>query len=506
MDPVKLAHRAVTAPAEKVRRKLAQERIDLLYENTEHILIAEVGRIFTDATIRTRLEPFLRLAASPSLFSRTIHEVANPVYQVAPTRKVALGESRAADKEQTRRLRRLVDKVNLDCRMDLAALVGLAANAAFLLFRNDARLGCIVDVVTAADCTVLPDPADPLRELGFIYDRPAVDAQGNVVPAYAYVDDEETFYFSQHGQLLPHPSTGKIERVPSDIFPVVPIHFTERPIGQYWDTTSGNSLKHASIAASLITALALKLHKSAGFKQLVVSGDILAFPKDQALDEESALVAPEGTSISTLDLTSPATHYLATLDDIVRRMAANYGINLDRLNAKAGADASDAGLLERREDAIKVFRKAESRAFELLKAFSRFEPEYVLDPDGRLEIDFGEISLRTDPAGTLELWDRQISMGLRNELDNVRALNPEIDSDEEAWDEFERNLTVHARAIEMMRALNMTQNAQPSMPGQDPQANGAMGPPVRDGEMTKDEAAAKASGSVEMYHEEKDSE
>lgn len=486
-DPLQTAYLAVTDPAEKERKRLAQRRVDLLFQNTDGILTERISKLFKDPAVRARILGFVPMAAATAVFCRTINEIAGPAYQVSPTRKVLAGEGREPDKEQTKRYRDLARITRLDFKLDLACHIGLACNSVFVHHRYNDRLGHLLDVLTPAQVSVITDPEDTQRELAIIYEKEYRKPDGQTECSYVYWDDEETFAFSKHGMRLTASTPHTLGRLP-----FVPIHMTERPCGQYWDTTTGHALEAGDEAAMLLMALTLKLHKSAGFKQPIVIGDIVAFPKGQAFDEENAIVAPEGTRMETLDLTSPAEHYLATLRDLVQRVSANNGINLDRLNAKAGAESSDLGLQERREDAIKIFRWAEEECFEVRRLYSRYTPGLALDDDARVSVDFGEMSLRTDPAGTLELWKSKISMGLRNELDNVRALNPEIDSDEEAWEEYQRNLDIHAEAVDRMRKLNMGSDASPDMPGQDARQNGAMGPMVRDGEMTADEAAMMA--------------
>ncbi len=494
VDPLRAAFEAVSDSAEKERKRQANVRVDLFYESVETILRREISRLFNDPDVAAKLMAFARLAGSPNLFRRTIDEVAGPAYQIPPTRKVRIGEGREPDKEQTQRYRKLVKATKLDRRLDLACHLGHACNTVFLSCRYSERLGPIVDVLTPAQVTVIPDPDDLHRELAVIYEREARTSDGRPECVYVYWDDAEMFLFNQYGARLPVPSTGEWRATHTyGRIPFVPVHLTDRPCGTYWDTSSGNALVAGALAAMILTALTLKLHKSSGFRQPVVTGDIVGFPKGQTFDEENAVVVPEGTRLEVMDLVAPASHYLETLRDIVQRTAANYGINLDRLNAKSSADASDVGLQERREDAVKIFRCAEEEVFDLLRILSSHTPDMTLSDAAVLEVDFGELTLRTDPMGTLDLWERQIKGAMRNELDNIRALNPEIDSDEEAWEEFDRNLEIHAQAIERMRALNMNKDAGPDMPGQDAQENGALGPKVRDEEITSDEAAEQAA-------------
>jgi hypothetical protein len=477
----RLAHRVVSDAAERERRRLAQERVDLYYEMTASVLENAVFSLFTDATVRAKLRPFLKLGGATNLFRRTIDEVAGPIYQIPPTRKVLPTEGREPDKDASKKYRELAKAVRLDKRMDLACHLGQASNHVFLVGRQPKSLPFpVVEVMTPAQVTVLTHPDDAQLEVGLVYDREYRGEKARVL-----WDDTEMVVFSAGGQLLKHePHT--LGRVPW-----VAIHMTERPGGQYWDMTTGTALFTASVCASLLTALTMKLHKTHGFRQIIVTGDVVNFPKEQSLDEEAAILAPEGTSISTLDMATPGSHYLATLADIVTRAAADRGISLERLNAKAGSESEDVGLEERRADAIKVFRSAEEDAFDLLTTMRAG----TVTAGSRLETDYGELTMRTDPMGTLQLWEKQEERGLRNVLDDIRAMNPEIDSDEEAWSEFERNLDVRAKKIEMLRKLNMSATAGAEMPGQNAQQNGALGPAVRDGRMTKDEAAEQSEGA-----------
>jgi hypothetical protein len=140
---------------------------------------------------------------------------------------------------------------------------------------------------------------------------------------------------------------------------------------------------------------------------------------------------------------------------------------------------------------------AELEQFEVLRMVAA-EAGQPLPADARVDVDFGEIEFRADPKGTIELWKLLRSMGLMNTLDMIKRMNPEVRSDDDAWSEFDRNLAVEAKRVEMMRALQMSADMEPDMPGQDAKANGALGPLTRDGKITGDEAermSREGSGS-----------
>ena len=58
---------------------------------------------------------------------------------------------------------------------------------------------------------------------------------------------------------------------------------------------------------------------------------------------------------------------------------------------------------------------------------------------------------------------------------------------------IDEKMAEEAVIIARRRALNIPADATADEPGQDPQHNGAMGPKVRSGAMTRDEAAAQAA-------------
>lgn len=485
-DPLALARSYVGEPGETQRRANAQRRIDLYLDNGAPTIRKEIHSIFRESAVRERLEPFIKMAGSQSLLKRIVDEQARPVYSTPPRRTLNPPSQQAA-------FDGLATECKLNEKMDLACRLVHACNTVWLFYRFTDRLGVVLDVLTPNMTTVIPDPDDPTRELALIYDR-RVRIDGKEHVAHVYWDDAETFTFLGDGTLLPD-AFGKTRRE-HDIgrIPFTTIHRRER-WGTFHDTTGGNDIEAGTIAAGLLTALSLKLLKSQGERQLVVMGDIHGFPKGQVLDGESAIVAPEGTSIDSLDMRSDARHYLEVIDAITNRVANNHGVNRDRLDAKPGDPAGDIGLLERRADAIRVFWRAEQDGFEVLKRVSREHPAFRLAPDAKLEVDFGEIHHRTDRETQLRIRESEEKRGLRTVLDDIMEDQPEITSEEAARAEFHKNMDVYSWRIETVRALQTPRGSDPADPGSGAKANGSLGPAVRDGKITKDDAADLAVGT-----------
>src|SRR3990167_8506812 len=366
-----------------------------------------------------------------------------------------------------------------------------ATNWSGLFYRVSDRRGFIVDALTSDQSTAIPDPDDPGREAAIIYDREIWNpATHRMETVNVFWDDFETFTFRNNKTLV-----AESYEHGYGLLPFVAAHRRERRCGVYYEQTDGDDLVAAQKAIFLLTTLVLRLHKAQGHKQLVISGDIANVPKDQTIDEENAIVLPDGTSIQSVDLAANASHYTATIDLITEKVAANHGINRDRLNQKTSSPVDEAGLLERRADAIRVFERVEFAGFEVMKVVSKQHEDSALRLSDAAElesVDFGEFEYRTDPKAKLDLWQQMRSMGLRSIYDDIRALNPEIQSDEECEKKLLDNAGINAVWVERLRALNMAKDPQTDEPGQNAEENGAMGAAVRDGKMTKDEAAEQA--------------
>jgi hypothetical protein len=81
-------------------------------------------------------------------------------------------------------------------------------------------------------------------------------------------------------------------------------------------------------------------------------------------------------------------------------------------------------------------------------------------------------------------------------FDCLREDNAEIETDAQAAEELANNVEIRAAVVELMRSLNIRTDANLDEPGQTPKANGEMGPAVRDGHMTRDQAAEMASAEM----------
>jgi hypothetical protein len=483
-DPARAAKAWLSSPEEKARRQLAQSRRYLLQDNAQNEIKREIARLFTDATVKERTMMFAHLAQSVTLFRRVIAERVRPVYLISPVR--SLKDPAGQDKFQ-----RVVDETYLDAVAPRWLTAALGTGAAFAYPRYVQRLDRIViDVIPACSVTVIPDPDDPCRELAVIYDKQVFTADGKSETWHVYWDDTITFQMDANDNVVPFEKGGDAYRPNTlGIIPFVAIHPYGR-MGAYWNPTGGTSLVQANMPICALTALALRKLKARGFNQIVVTGDALRFPKGQAMDEESAILAPEGTDVHEIGTEADSANYLDMIEALENRAAAEFGISRARLNQDKVGD--DTGLTEQRAEMVKLMAEAEHELFEVLKVVSGETTDRQIPADAEMSIDFGEYQFRADAEAELRVWREKRSQGVRNILDHIKSENPEIRTDEEAKAEAMRNLSTESWFIEERRALNMPEGASVTDPGQDPAANGAMGPAVRDGKLTKDQAAAMA--------------
>lgn len=492
VDPLKVAKDLVASRADKDRRAEYGKRVDLLLDDSMKSIGDLAATQFKALEVVNALREVAPISGVLSLMRRVASEISRPVYSTPPTREVkpkASGEVYAEIARKTR----------LNERLDLACFLAVGTNTLQLHPRWTKRLGPVLDVLTPDNYRVIVDPDDPTRELAVIYDSAVIDANGGKDTIYTYWDDTEAFRWRASGKAeliegrdgTPVATLTEASGHPG-VLPFVAVHARER-WGSYWDLQTGKALVAASEYVDLLMALTLNLHKTQGFKQFVAQGATAAMVRDQALSESGVLILPEGVTLALMDLATDAQHYRDTVEFVVQHVAANHGINRERMNQENKQVADHVGLLERRAEAIRIFRDVELRLFDLFKIISRGKGELALDEKATLEIDFAEISHKVDREALLRIRKEEKSQGLRSTVDDTLEDEPELEGDrKKAMERIDRNMDEEAVVIKRRRELNIPADATADEPGQSPEQNGAMGPPVRDGKMSKDDAAEQA--------------
>ena len=509
LNPLEYAAELVASADEKARLNEVQQRVDLYLENGERWTRQELGRLFSPMR-RKRMEPFAPLADTQNLFSRVCDETADLVYAPPPVRTIydaADGAGAGARGERSPGAGHdafglLAQEARWNRRMDLVCRL-LGATAVAVHPRVTARLGLVLDVLT--HFWVLPDPDDPTRELAVIYPQHVRGVGGRRETVYVYWDDAEAFKFSERGSILDGGIVGvdgkRTSRLTEanghpGILPFVVAHGRER-WGTYWDRTYSKALASADLTLKVLHCMTLRLHKTQGHQQLAISGS--SVPRDQVLDEENPLFLGDDGAAAVLTQPTDTSHHLKTMEAVSLTAAAARGLSRDAMNAEAYRPSEARGLLQRRRNTVTVMAEFETRLVAVVAPLSAAHPQadHRMPASSRLAIDFAEVSAEGDRGAVLEIRKEEIAQGTRNYLDNVREDNPEITSEEEAAAELEHNLSINAKWLERFARMNQKRENNVAQPGQTAEDNGRMGSAVRDGELSKDDAAERASTTTD---------
>lgn len=470
----------VAGPSDIQRRIMARRRVCLYRDDFERVIEEQLGIIFRDEAVRLRFYRLARLAGATSFLKRISDEVARPLYATPPTRRVRKPgsmtdkRSRKVEPDQAK-FNALAKRVQLNRTMDLVARLIVGCAPAFIFGRFIEDDGPTLDVATGDCVSVIPDPRKPTRAIAVAYEQ----APGR----WVVVDDKRTFLYSSNGAM------SDVQEHTLGRMPVVEVHRRQR-WGSYWDM-QGQDLEVATLQMFFIDAVILKKHKSQSHIQLAFAGESDGIVKSQVLDEESILMMNGQGNLTPIDLQADPSGLLKTKEALETSVAAAYGLSRARLNQEK--DGADQPLNERTAEIMSVMAEAEEDTFDLLQRLSKAgKPEEQIADGLEFAVDYRAMSYRMDPMDELTYWKELRANGLRSIVDDAFALNPELDDEEDAWDEIGRNMADEAVYITQRRALNIADDANVAQPGQSPQQNGANGPAVRDGKMSKDQAAAAA--------------
>lgn len=483
-NPVELAAELASAgnTKENTRRQRARQRVDLYYDKSGDVLHERMAPLFHASSHekRQRQMRFASFASAMSIFRRVVNEVATPVYNPPPLRVVMDSSGADADKEANAAYFSLCTSGRLNQRMDLACRLLHACNDVILHPKFSRSLNrLVVDVLTPATCSVVKHPDDPSVPIAVVY----LDGNGE----WCYWDDAEAFKVNKNGAVTYVMPTGEHPGV----LPFLEIHARER-LGHFWDEDTGEDLVNAQMTVGFLLAQAVRLHHTQGHTMIAVSGgDPSEFPNGQILDPENPIFSGQGNNISAIHNPADASSLLRTAETVAMSAAANYGLSRERMNAAVTQPTDQAAMYERRYEAVQVMADAEVRLFDLVRKI--MGSELAVPADAVLSVDFPDISAKGDRKSQLDVREQERHMGIRSVLDDALEDNPELGTDRDAARaHVDKRLAEEAWYVERRRALGISGDFGPATPGQTQQANGAMGPAVRDGLMTKDDASKQS--------------
>lgn len=434
--------------AEADRQKAMRVRLDFYHDRYEAHINAIADTVFQSETVRELRKKFIEMALFQNVTRRIVREI-SAVYAEPARRTIGAANARYQDLQSAMRLDQRMRKANRYLNLCNEVLVW------FRLRNGEPQL----QVVPPSSFWAVCHPADPEELVAVIVDQTPVHGAPMTEPHYLVMADDGWFYLDGDGRLVPgsYMPWGSIR-------PWMLLH-REEPEGRLIDPDSGSDLLHAHKAVALLNVMMMK-HQKSGTRQAVASGDTGDMPRDQPMDEEHILQAPEGVSFQTLDLGADPANYINAARAVIKQVAANYGIPESVFDMSYQAtsgfeiELKRQGLREVRSEQILAFRPTEKRLAEIMSTvLTAVGHPLAFSLGTRWRVDFGDIETPADGASKLAYWEQARRMGLINTAQMMMHLQPEISSEAQALEQIRRNAEVEAERVQLQRALNVSPSA-----------------------------------------------
>jgi hypothetical protein len=406
---------------------------------------ATLEKIFRDPKVRKLRQDTVELARFNNPLKRVVNEIST-VYAEPAERHVG------GDDEKYQRVLELV-------RMDEMMFQGsrlLNLHRAILMAprvreKPDGSREPVLDIATPANVRAVLHPNDPCMVVGWLIRASAKPAtQQDNMPAWTLWTDYERL------------------QVREDMSPIVDSYLVHGlgvnpwcavslgpPMAGYWPGEEGEDLVAAHVSIWLSNILLLKEEKSAT-KQNVITGDVSMMARDQAADTESVVVAPDGTSIETIDMSMDLEMFQKVAEHILDTVGNNYGFAAALIHQQGvqSAEARELMLIPLRE--LRKHQQVPLRRFEgdvvvALAAVLRTDlPELAFDA-GDFRVKFGESRAPLSRMERLELFLKERAAGT---TDTIEYISEEHDmTPEEARAAMIKHNETETFRVELMRDM-----------------------------------------------------
>lgn len=406
---------------------------------------------FEDARVRDKRRAMIPHAKFSNCLKRIVGELST-VYAEPAVRSVGGTE------DNRRRYADLVEAMDLDGQMDFVNQMLNLHRALFVAPRvsvDGDRQTMVLDIATPATVRVLTSPIDRTKIVGVAVrvDMPMVRVPWARRPEWQLWTDHEAMYLDRDM----HPIAGTIEEHGLGMNRWIALSYRSTATPGFWPGSEGDDLVAARVTEWLSDILLIKETKSAT-KQPIVSGDASTMARNQAADSETPIEAPEGVTVTTIDMGTDPAQFIKTSDHVLERTGNNYGLSMATLTHQGVQSAEARELMlapvrERRRKQIKIFRRFER---ELAKVMSAVAARYA--PDLSFEvidwaIDFGETQVLLSKKERLEIFATERAAGLTNTVEFIRRENPDVRSDAQALAILAENIAMETTRNLLMRPL-----------------------------------------------------
>jgi hypothetical protein len=461
----------------RLRREAMACRLRLYRDRPQMDIGRVVDSIYESDEYRQTLKKYIPITKHQNVARRIVDEIASLYDQ--PALRI-LGSS-----QETDRLRAEEKRLKLHEIMQEGHRLLTLCNEVLLWQFSGVDDERRLRIVTPNAFDAIAHPKDDLVPAAFLVDMAPASLFDDEVrarlPHYELWDDTYRYLINKQGHWVTAdgtPATKPIEHGLGRI-PGVLLHRRE-PTTCLLDADHGSDIESGHLAVALLNVMIMRLSKSQGERQPVLTGPLAHMAMGQVMNGERPLLLPPEVTASMLEMRTDPTHYLAVKKDVISSLGNTYGMSYEQFSMSEGADLASGKVYQlRREKLSEIRQESRRRAVvneSLVVQLIGFDP-------ASLSIDYQEQALPQDPAEELSLLRDKMKMGLDSPVLFLMRKDSDL-SRKNAIARIQSNLRDWAMLVLWSRALNAPQGADAEEAGASPEENGE--------KREADEAAEKA--------------
>jgi hypothetical protein len=435
--------------AERDRNARHRLRDELYADGGVKYMCSVIDKVFEDPKVRELRKQWVPFARFNNVMKRIVSDCST-VYQAPATRAVDGEDENAKYQALLTELRfdEYMAQVDRMLTLHQAVLVGFRVREL-----PDGTREPVVDIATPSIVRAITHPTDTKLVVGWMIRVEYKTHRTNLLRAPAWIvwTDHERFHLDEQCHVI---ESTYVEHE-LGICPWVPVTAAVDQAG-FFPGEAGEDLVAAQVAIWMANVLLLKESKSAT-KQPMISGDTSAMAKNQIADTEVPIVAPDGVSITTIDMSMDTTMFTRAADHVLERLANNYGMSLAMVTHQGVQSAEARRLMAEPLKALRAQRHRFLRPFEKRfaivqsKVLAKDDPARAFDPAGWRE-DFGEALVTPSETEKLAVFEKKRGMGLDNSIAYLMRDNPDLTFEQAAAIVIE-NIDVETWRNRQMRPL-----------------------------------------------------
>jgi hypothetical protein len=452
--------------ASKVRRETMAARLRLYRDKARQDIEGVICEIYESAEYQKTLKKYVRITKHQNVSRRIIDEVAS-LYDRPALRTLANDAEMDRFRAEEKRLR-------LHEVMQEAHRLLTLCNEVLIWQFKGIDGATRLRIVTPDAFDAIPHPDDVLAPAGVLIDReppkmPDINLRARL-PHFELWDDTFVYYINSHGNLVDAAGNFVQAGTPHNLgrVPAVLLHRRE-PTTCLLDGDTGADIQSGHLAVALLNVMIMRLSKSQGERQPVISGNLAALATGQVSDGERPWMLPPDVTASMLETRTDPDHYLKVKKDVIASLGNTYGMSYEQFSMTEGADAASGKAYQLRREKLSEIRQESRRRAVVNEAL-------VVDLIGfdvvGMALDYQEQALPQDPAEELTLLKDKMRLGLDSAVSYLMRKDSDL-SREDAVKQILANLEDWAMLVVSARALNAPMDGDAENTGKSPQENGA---------------------------------